>query len=100
MNDIIRDNGYKSRKLWFSVSAMVILLVGWIATAAHPALVTTYGTFAGYIVAIVTVFLTGNVANKWVGTQAPQDPVVVTPRSEVIPGTYRAAIPAGGEGEA
>lgn len=67
MNEIIRDGGIKSRKLWFSVFVVVTMFGGAAVCAKWPALVPLYDTFVGGIVAVTGLFLTGNIANKWVG---------------------------------
>jgi hypothetical protein len=74
MNDIVRDGGYKSRKLAFSFFAVITIFAGWIIAGKYPAMAALYDTFVGGVVAIAGLFLTGSVATKWVGTKAPADP--------------------------
>jgi hypothetical protein len=76
MNPIVRDNGYRSRKLWFAVAAVAVLFIAWMQTATHPTLIPTFDTFVGGLVAIVVALLTGSVATKWVGSKVPADPKV------------------------
>ena len=56
----------KSKKLWFSVGATLSLVAFALLAAKFPALIPLYDTFTGGVVGITTVYLTGNVANKWV----------------------------------
>jgi divalent metal cation (Fe/Co/Zn/Cd) transporter len=90
MNEIIRDNGYKSRKLWFSAFAIVAIFGGWIGAGLMPSLVPMFATFVGGVLGVAGLFLTGNVATKLVGTKVPADPKPVTASKqalEVLPGT-------------
>lgn len=74
MNEIVRDNGIKSRKLWFSVFAVAMVLGGAFVAAHWPSLAPMYDTMVGGIVAITGLYLTGSVATKFVGTKAPPKP--------------------------
>jgi hypothetical protein len=77
MLSFFNDNGYKSRKFWFCIYAVGILLIGSILGAFFPAFSTTYTEFVGGVVAITTAYLAGNVAQKYVtgSTTKPTDPV-------------------------
>jgi hypothetical protein len=72
MNEIIKDGGFKSRKLWFSVFAVVALFLGAGLAAWLPSVAPLYGELVGGIVAIAGLFLTGSVATKWVGSKLAQ----------------------------
>jgi hypothetical protein len=74
VSEIIRDGGWKSRKLWFSVFAVLILLAGWVLAGHFHSLQALYDTFVGGVVGVSGLYLTGSVATKWVGTKAPQAP--------------------------
>jgi hypothetical protein len=73
MNEIIRDNGWKSKKLWFAAGAIASIFVGAVLAAFLAPIAPLYGDMVGGIVAVTGLFLTGNVANKWVGTKAPME---------------------------
>lgn len=60
----MRDGGYRSRKLWFTVFAMGLAFAGFCLTAGWPAFAPSYSTFVGAIVGLSTVYLTSNVATK------------------------------------
>jgi hypothetical protein len=73
MNEIIRDGGVKSRKLWFSVFAITTLFIGALLAGKFPPFAALYGDLVGGIVGIAGLYLTGNIAQKWVGTKAPME---------------------------
>lgn len=73
MNEIIRDGGIKSRKLWFSVFSITIIFVGGVLAAHWAAVAAIYSTMVGGILGVVGAYLTGNIAQKWVGTKAPME---------------------------
>lgn len=62
----LNDGGNKSRKLWFSIYAIAVMVVAALAGARMPAFAPMYDTLVGGIVAVTAAFLTGNVAAKWV----------------------------------
>lgn len=53
-----------SRKLWFSVYAITMLVATAAAAAIWVSFAVTYETLAGSIVAVTALYLTGNVAQK------------------------------------
>jgi hypothetical protein len=61
-----QDGGAKSRKLWFSVYAITVMVASALIGARLPAFAPMYDTLVGGIVAVTAAFLTGNVAAKWV----------------------------------
>ena len=61
-----KDGGAKSRKLWFSVYAITVMVLAALIGARLPAFAPMYDTLVGGIVAVTAAFLTGNVAAKWV----------------------------------
>lgn len=82
MNAIVRDNGWKSRKLAFCTFAVFAMLGFALLTAPLPALTPLFDTFVGGVVAVAGLFLTGSVATKWVGTKAPADPGATEPEAK------------------
>jgi disulfide bond formation protein DsbB len=70
MNEIVRDNGVKSRKLWFSVFSIAVIAVIGLAAGSYPGIVSIYSALVGGIVAVAGLYMTGNVTQKWVGAQA------------------------------
>lgn len=74
MNEIVRDNGFKSRKFWFSVFITVVMLFAWLVAGVKPALAPLYDTLVGGLVALAGLYLTGSIATKWVGSKAPASP--------------------------
>lgn len=74
MNEIVRDGGNKSRKLWFSVFSIVTIALGGVAAAVWPAFLPVYETFVGGVVAISGLYLAGNVTQKLIGSKVPATP--------------------------
>lgn len=70
MNEIVRDGGMKSRKLWFAVFAMMLVVISGAGAVYLPTFASIYETLVGGIVAVAGMYLTGNVAQKWVGVRA------------------------------
>jgi uncharacterized membrane protein YeaQ/YmgE (transglycosylase-associated protein family) len=70
MNEIIRDGGVKSRKLWFSIFSIVIIFVGGVLAGHWAGIQSVYGTMVTGILGVVGAYLTGNVAQKLVGVKA------------------------------
>lgn len=80
MNEIIRDGGFRSRKLWYSVFATGMVVISGLGVLLWAGLAPLYDTMVGGIVAIAGLYLTGSVATKWVGSKVPAPvtaPVVV-----------------------
>lgn len=63
-------NGWKSRKLWFSVFAIGVLYLGTRGAIESLAFGAIYSTFSGAVVAIAGLFLAGNAASKFIGLKA------------------------------
>lgn len=71
MNEIVKDGGVKSRKLWFAVFAIaVIVAAGLYGPSLWAGSVAFYDAMVGGVVAIAAAYLTGNVAQKWVGVKS------------------------------
>lgn len=76
-----------SRKLWFSVFAVVMLYQGMVIAIANPAFFTIYSTFVGGVVGIAGLFLAGNVIAGKLGVAAvPAAKPENSPTSEETPG--------------
>jgi hypothetical protein len=83
-NEMHRDNGYASRKLWFAFYSTALLLIGGLLGHKYPGFGALYGEFVGGVVAVVATLFGGNVATKWLATRAPADkaPVEQLPKEE------------------
>jgi hypothetical protein len=58
--ELVKDGGYRSRKLWVTVFAMLVVLVaGYLSPAA-----TLPEVVAG-IVSLCGIYVTGNTVGKW-----------------------------------
>ena len=68
-----KDNGFRSRKLWFAVFTILVLLVAFVYAAQHDAK-GVFETFATHVVFVASTFIGGNVMSKWVSTKAPPPP--------------------------
>jgi hypothetical protein len=76
MNEFLaKDNGYRSRKLVFSVFSVATMVATWWVAGRNPALVPMYDTLVGGIVAVAGLYLAGSVGAKLVATKAPPSPV-------------------------
>lgn len=60
-----KDGGTKSRKLWFSVFTVMVLLFGMWYASRHESVAPLYGELVGGIVAIAGLYLAGNIAGKF-----------------------------------
>lgn len=90
-DEIIRDGGAKSRKLWFSIFAITVIFVGALLAAKWGSIAPLYSTMVGGVLGVVGAYLTGNVAQKLVGvkalgvTGADQDQIKASPVQEIPP---------------
>lgn len=85
MNEIIRDGGIKSRKLWYSVFSVVAMCVMAVVCVHFPALTALYGELVGGIVTVAGLYLAGNAATKLVGTKAPMEtPGAAKPKAAAL----------------
>lgn len=69
-----RKHEWLSRKLWFSIFAIVMLYVGLRESIDSAFFAAAYGTFAGSVVAVCGLFLTGNVIAQKFGGVSPAKP--------------------------
>lgn len=85
MNLIIKDGGVKSRKLWFAVFAIAVIVgAGLYGPALWAGSVAFYDAMVGGVVAIAAAYLTGNVAQKWVGAKA-QPAIIAAQQAATAP---------------
>jgi len=61
-----KDGGVLSRKMWFAVGIAVAMIACWLLTGWWIPLATTYEALLGGLLAVLGLFITGNVANKFV----------------------------------
>lgn len=64
--DIVDNARYSSRKFWITIIAMGLMAFGGVIAAVWSAFANNYGTFVTGIGGALTVYLTGNVAQRWV----------------------------------
>ncbi len=74
------DGGYKSRKLTLAYVALVLMTVGFFATARWPSLASTYMEFNMAVLAAASIYTGGNTLSKWINarkaaTKKPKAPV-------------------------
>lgn len=62
-------NGWKSRKLWFSVFAIGMICASGLMTIVLRFPENIFNTMVGGIITISGMFLVGNVSTKWVATK-------------------------------
>ena len=74
MNIDPRDGGYRSRKFWVAVLALVLLAVVAVAAQRIPALVGLYPTFVGGVCGVITAYFAGNIAHKHVASKSATAP--------------------------
>lgn len=79
-----RDGGFASRKFWVVVGTATSIITCWLLTGFMKALVPTYDTVVGGLLAVAGLYLTGNVVTKWV--TAKSNPTV-TIKGDPGPGT-------------
>jgi hypothetical protein len=85
LKEILKDGGFKSRKLWLVVYAIHALLAGWFATAHWKALAPEFSTFVGGVIALVGLYFGSNVttkatlATRVTGSAAPSDSPAAAP---------------------
>jgi cytochrome c biogenesis protein CcdA len=60
------DGGVASRKLWFAVGTASVMVICWVVTALHAALTPTYDTLLGGLLAVLGLYLTGNISSRWI----------------------------------
>jgi hypothetical protein len=65
-----RDGGLASRKLWFCVGTALAMIATWFCTGFIHSLQPTFDTVIGGILAISGLYLTGNVASRWVAAKS------------------------------
>ncbi len=73
------DGGYRSRKLWVTIFAMLLLAGVAVASGDIPAIVSLYPTLCGSITSLAAIYLGGNtlaqhLLNKGEKTKEEQPP--------------------------
>jgi hypothetical protein len=63
------DGGYKSRKLTLAYVALVLMTIGFFATARWPSLATTYMEFNMAVLAAASIYTGGNTLTKWINAR-------------------------------
>lgn len=59
------DGGYASRKFWFSVGTVAVILLEAALCGLWPALIPLYGEMVGGTLGVLALYVTGNVSSKW-----------------------------------
>lgn len=72
--DRIKDGGFKSRKMLMAYVVMFLGSAAWFATAFWPGLAVNFNQYCMFLLGAAGLFVTGNVAVKWVGTGKAIDP--------------------------
>lgn len=67
--DHIKDGGYKSRKMVMAYVVMLIGSVAWAFTARYPALAASLSELYMFLLGAASLFISGNVAVKWMGSK-------------------------------
>lgn len=83
LNSSKRKHEWLSRKLWFSVFAVLMLFLGLHAAIDSTAFAAVYSAFVGGVVSISGLFLAGNVI---AGKLSPAASAKTEPTSEETPG--------------
>ncbi len=62
---VIKDTGFKSRKLVVVILAHILVLLGGILSAKWPSFAPSYETFVGGTIAIASMYVVGNVSSTF-----------------------------------
>lgn len=80
---LVKDGGYKSRKLWLAFFSIAIIFAGGVCASFWPGFSAIYTTFVNGVEVIAAAYFTGNVANKFVATKTrrkkPSKPIEQAP---------------------
>ena len=63
-------DGISSKKLWFSVGSVATLFAFPIIASHIPTMAPMYDAYVGGVIALAGLYLTGNIANKYVAVKA------------------------------
>jgi hypothetical protein len=66
------DQGFKSRKMWVIVLSLFLVAVVDLLSYKLPAISALYSTFCGTVVSLVTLYIGGNSAVKWMAIKQSQ----------------------------
>ncbi len=66
-SDIVKaDSGYASRKFWFSIGIVGAIFLAAVLCGLWPALIPMFPEMVGGFLAVLALYVTGNVSSKWV----------------------------------
>lgn len=85
IKEIIKDGGFKSRKLLMTIFTMVLVLVGWILSAIYVSLTAQYPTYCTTLVSLLLIFVGGSVSNQF-GTSSVLKNIARREDGEIPPG--------------
>lgn len=72
------DGGFASRKFWLAMLTQMLVVAFGVASGFLPELTPALTTVCGSLVTVLTVYVGGNVATRWVHTpdepKAPESP--------------------------
>lgn len=61
---------YSSRKFWFAVGTLAIMVASAVLCGLWPALIPLYPEMVGGQLGVLALYMTGNVSTKWVISKA------------------------------
>jgi hypothetical protein len=62
----LNDNGIKSRKLWITISCMLLITLGFLITAKVPALANVYSEYCMWLLGAAALYGGANAVTKHV----------------------------------
>jgi hypothetical protein len=77
--NILSDGGFSSRKMWMAYVGMLFIAVGGVLAAYKPVFGPLYDTYVGGILGALGLFMTGNIAGKYVLAKAAAIPPATPP---------------------
>lgn len=67
----MNDRGFKSRKMIMSYITMLMMAIGFAATAKWPALIVVYGEYCMALIGAASIYCGTNTLVKWAANRAP-----------------------------
>jgi hypothetical protein len=67
--ETLKDHGFKSRKLAFSIFTILCVFAGLVLAGFWPTIQPMYDTLVGGVVAIAGLYLAGNIGQRFVATR-------------------------------